>query len=229
MVISWLINAVIKDIGQSILLSSTASDAWLRLERRFGEVDSTKIFRVQRDLCLISQNNMSVADYFTQIKKLWEEYNGMITIPCCICGLECASLVAAHKLIKDQQLIQFLVGLNEDYKIARGNILTMKSLPDIDQAYNLILHEEKQRLLTAMSQFTSGSSAFNANFLNQSKHYAFATQQKSYNLGFQQRGSHISEYKSGQHQGFLDHYFNSTHKTTRFGNKDRRQQLYCDH
>ena len=70
MVISWLINTVIKDIGQSILFSSTASDARLQLEKRFREVDSTKLFRVQRDLCLVSQNNLSIADYFTQIKKL---------------------------------------------------------------------------------------------------------------------------------------------------------------
>ena len=105
------------------------------------------IVQVQRDLCLISPNNLSVADYFTQIKKLWDDYNGMITIPHCTCGLECVSLVAAHKLIRDQQLIQFLVGLNEDYKIARGSILMTKPLPDIHQAYNLILQEEKQRYL----------------------------------------------------------------------------------
>jgi len=105
----------------------------------------------------------------------------------------------------------------------------MKPLPDIDQAYNLILQEEKQSSITAMSQFTSGSSAFNANFLDRSEHSSFATQQRSYNSGFQQRGSHISGYKSGQNQGFFYHNSNSTQKTIRFGNRDKRQQLYCDH
>ena len=33
---------------------------------------------------------------------------------------------------KDQQLIPFLVGLNEDYKIAGGSILMMKPLPNND-------------------------------------------------------------------------------------------------
>jgi len=102
MVIYWLINAVFKDISQSILFSSTARDVWLQLERRFGEVDSTKLFRVQRDVCLISQNNVSIADYFTQIKKLWNDYNGLISIPHCNCGVECASLIAGYKLIRDQ-------------------------------------------------------------------------------------------------------------------------------
>jgi len=102
MVISWLLNAVIKDIGQSVLFSPTARDVWLQLERRFGEVDSTKLFRIQTDLCMISQNNLSIGDYFTHIKKLWDDYNCMITIPYCQCRAECASLIAAHKLILDQ-------------------------------------------------------------------------------------------------------------------------------
>jgi len=65
----------------------------------------------------------------------------MITMPHCNCRLQCASLVAAYKMIKDQQLIKFLVGLNKDYKIARGSILMMKPLLDVDQAHNLILQE----------------------------------------------------------------------------------------
>jgi len=72
MVISWIINAVIKDIGQSLLFSSSARDVWVQLEQRFGEADGTRIFKIQRDLCLISQNNSSVAEYFTQIKKMWD-------------------------------------------------------------------------------------------------------------------------------------------------------------
>jgi len=82
MVISWLINAVAKDIGQSILFSATARDAWVQLEQRFGEADGTRIFRVLRDLYVVSQNNLSVADYFTQIKKMWDDYNSMIAILC---------------------------------------------------------------------------------------------------------------------------------------------------
>ena len=58
-----------------------------------------------RDLYVVSQNNLSVADYFTQIKKMWDDYNSMISIPLCNCGVTCASFVAADKLIKDQQLM----------------------------------------------------------------------------------------------------------------------------
>ena len=79
-----------------------------------------------------------MADYFTQIKKKLDDYNSLISIALCNCGIDCASLKAAHKLIQDQQFMQFLVGLNEDYKIIRGSILMTKPLPTIDQVYALI-------------------------------------------------------------------------------------------
>jgi len=56
--------------------------------------------------------------------------------------------------------MQFLVGLNEEYKTIRDSILMMKPLPNIDQVYSLILQEEKQRSLNAMSQLSHGSLAF---------------------------------------------------------------------
>ena len=44
MVLSWIMNVVVKDIGQSILFSSTVGDVWVELEQCFGEADGTKVF-----------------------------------------------------------------------------------------------------------------------------------------------------------------------------------------
>ena len=54
MVLSWIMNAIIKDIVQSILFSATTRDIGVQLEQRFGEADGTKVFQIQRDLCVIS-------------------------------------------------------------------------------------------------------------------------------------------------------------------------------
>ena len=42
---------------------------------------------------------LSVTDYYTEIKKLWDDYNAITKIPHCSCGFECASLKAMHKMI----------------------------------------------------------------------------------------------------------------------------------
>jgi len=73
-----------------------------------------------------------MADYFTQIKKIWNDNNSMIVIPHCNCGLTCPTFITATKMINDQQLMQFLVGLIDDYKVIRGSILMMKPLTRID-------------------------------------------------------------------------------------------------
>lgn len=49
------------------------------------------------------------------------------------------------KSLQEQRLIQFLMGLNDIYGQARGNILIMNSLPGMDLAYSLILQDENQR------------------------------------------------------------------------------------
>ena len=143
MVLAWIMHAVIKNISDSIMFSATSHDAWMELEQRYGQANGTRIFEVQRDLCSISQNNLFVAYYFTEIKKLWDEYNATTTITHCSCGLKCASLKAVHKLIESQQLMQFLIGLNDVYKIVRGNLIMMRPLPSLSLAYNVILQEEK--------------------------------------------------------------------------------------
>ena len=70
---------------------------------------------------------------------MWDDYSNMVTIPHCSFGITCGSWIAAKKMIQDQQLIQFLVGLNDDHKVIRGSILMTKPLPTRDQVYQLII------------------------------------------------------------------------------------------
>ena len=116
-VLDWLLHATVKNIFDSIMFSTTSHDAQTEIEQRYGQAEGTRIFEVQRDLCSISQNNLSVADYFTEIKKFWDEYSAITIIPHCAYGLECASLKAVHKMIDTQKLMQFLVGLDDAYKM----------------------------------------------------------------------------------------------------------------
>ncbi|KAH0730463.1 hypothetical protein KY289_001651 [Solanum tuberosum] len=66
---------------------------------------------------------------------------------------------------EDQQLIQFLMGLNENFGGIRGNILMMKPLPTTAQAYSIVLHEETQRGVHSGNQVngTTDSTAFSTN------------------------------------------------------------------
>ncbi|RVW84581.1 Retrovirus-related Pol polyprotein from transposon RE1 [Vitis vinifera] len=105
-----------------------------------------RIFQIERDIACLTQDQMTVAAYYTRLKKLWDElgsYNDTV----CSCG-------ADHKR---RRLMQFLMGLNESYNAIRGQILLMNPLPDVAKAYSSIVQEEKQRSLGATRETTENS------------------------------------------------------------------------
>ena len=145
MVISWLLHTVEKSISDSILFSNSSRQIWTDLEQRFGQSDGTKFFQIKTDLYSIAQGNHDIASYFTEIKKLWDEHESMLSTPTCSCGTTCATYVDVHKMREREKLIQLLVGLNDVYKTVRGNILMSKPLPTVSEAYYMLLQEEHQR------------------------------------------------------------------------------------
>ncbi|KAL2250124.1 UNVERIFIED_CONTAM: Retrovirus-related Pol polyprotein from transposon RE2 [Sesamum indicum] len=84
---------------------------------------------------------MRVAEYFTKLKRLWDELVSLDPLPVCSCG--------ASKKISDRteayQLIQFLMGLGDPYDHVRNQILLMDPLPTAARAYSMVHRVEKQR------------------------------------------------------------------------------------
>ncbi|GAB4851720.1 hypothetical protein Ancab_039938 [Ancistrocladus abbreviatus] len=103
----------------------------------------------------MAQGTDDIASFFTKIKRVWDELNSLDTILVCTCG----AAQIAFKKEQDQRLLQFLMGLNDDYNMIRGNILMMSLLPSVGQAYSLLIQEEKQREIRASSQFSSESAS----------------------------------------------------------------------
>ncbi|RVW70672.1 Retrovirus-related Pol polyprotein from transposon RE1 [Vitis vinifera] len=127
MILSWILNSLSQDLADSVIFSTTAQE-------------------IERDIACLTQDQMTVAAYYTRLKKLWDElgsYNDTV----CSCG-------ADHKR---RRLMQFLMGLNESYNAIRGQILLMNPLPDVAKAYSSIVQEEKQRSLGATRETTENS------------------------------------------------------------------------
>jgi len=139
MVISWFLHSVTKDIAASIIYTPTAAQIWADLSQRFCFDHGTKIYQLQKEMSNLSQGNLSVSAYFTKCKQLWDEYVVLVS-PCA-----CHSTGSTTKLIKRQQLMQFLMGLNDDYQVLRSTILMLKPLPSASEASSMILQEEQQK------------------------------------------------------------------------------------
>lgn len=72
--------------------------------------------------------------------KAWDELHNVQSFPDCSYG----SANVIHKYLEEQRLIQLLMGLNDSYKVIRGQILMMKPLPSVFSAYSMILEEKRQ-------------------------------------------------------------------------------------
>ncbi|XP_075074719.1 uncharacterized protein LOC142162284 [Nicotiana tabacum] len=121
----------------------------------------SKILQTKELIGLVQGNN-DIAAYFTKIKRLWDELDALNVIICCSCVCVCEGKAKLTKSLEDQRLIQFLMGINDIYAQARGNILMMNPLPSIDVAYSLLLQDENQREVYANAHFNSESVSFMA-------------------------------------------------------------------
>ncbi|XP_047267602.1 uncharacterized protein LOC124898031 [Capsicum annuum] len=77
MVISWLLNALSKDIADSIIYSTTAKELWDSLEQRFGKSNGAKLVHLQKELSILVQGNSNVSGYFTKMKRIWDELDSL--------------------------------------------------------------------------------------------------------------------------------------------------------
>ncbi|XP_021623920.1 uncharacterized protein LOC110623311 [Manihot esculenta] len=148
MVTSWILNSISKELVDGFIYTASARDLWLEICERFGECNGPMIYELHRKISLMSQENASVAVYFTKLKRLWDELGSMETLPTYTCG---ASRAIAE-ITNRNRLMQFLMGLNESFGSVRDQVLGMDPLPTVNKAYSMVVKFESQlEILGVMS------------------------------------------------------------------------------
>uniref|UniRef100_A0A803P3L6 Retrotransposon gag domain-containing protein n=1 Tax=Cannabis sativa TaxID=3483 RepID=A0A803P3L6_CANSA len=113
MVMSWLVNFVSAEIAQSIMHFDLATGMWQDLGERFNEANGPRIFQLRTQLTRLYQGDQSVTSYFTKLKSLCDELKEFQPITTCICG----AMKAFLDYYSQNQVLQFLTGLNESYAL----------------------------------------------------------------------------------------------------------------
>ncbi|XP_075088415.1 uncharacterized protein LOC142170410 [Nicotiana tabacum] len=153
MVTSWLLNSLTKEIDDSVIYSRTPKDFWSSLEHRFGQSSGAKLYHMQKEISKTIQGSNSISAYFTTLKRLWGELDSVNSQLGCTCACNCDGRRKMAKFMEDQRVIQFLMGLNDAYTQARGNILMLSPTPSMDQTYSLLLQDESQREIYMSPQY----------------------------------------------------------------------------
>ena len=155
-VISWILNSVSKEISASVMFSESTTEVCVDLRERFQQ-STTSNFQLRRDLINLSQDQNSVATYFTKLKTIWEELNNFR--PNCSCGqCTCGGVKEMNSFLHSECVMTFLMGLNESFSQTRGQVLLMDLIPSINKVFSLIVQEERQRSVGVRSNALLDSS-----------------------------------------------------------------------
>ena len=177
-VLGWIINSVSPNIGSSIIYIDNAKVIWLDLRHRFSQKSGPRIFELQKESAYLVQDQFFVEAYYTKFKALVDELANYQSIPLCKCPCTCGAQRITSDLNDHDQVMRFLMELNDSYSTIRGQILLYEPLPHINKGLSLILQEEKQR------------SFKNGEFTGQVTAYPIKATSLYSNAGFGQKDSH---------------------------------------
>ena len=140
MVISWVLNAVSKEIADSLLYLDIAQAVWSDLHDCFRQSNALRVCQIKQQLHGLSQGSLDLNTYYTRLKTLWDELKNYQLVLVCNCG----GMKTYMDYHQQEYVMQFLMGLNESYGGIRGQILLIDPLPPVTKAFNLLDHEERQ-------------------------------------------------------------------------------------
>ncbi|KAK9677420.1 hypothetical protein RND81_11G142100 [Saponaria officinalis] len=120
------------------------------LVERYGQTNNVEIYQIiKKDLSTITQENASLIKYYSRLKRIWESLDSLDPVPLCICGaLDQCTCQLLKKMVdreSNAKLIQFLMGLNSGYEVAKTNVLSIDPLPTMNKALSLLHKIERQK------------------------------------------------------------------------------------
>ncbi|XP_019184395.1 PREDICTED: uncharacterized protein LOC109179345 [Ipomoea nil] len=200
MVSTWLMRSLSSEIAQTVLWVGTAERIWKTLKSRFSETDIFRISDLHAEIHQIRQGDLSVGAYFAKLKVLWDELQVIRPLPTCSCARRCnCGLLEKLQLYLDSDNLSiFLRGLNDSYVSVQSQIMMMKPLPSVDEAF-LIIQQQERRLnngiLGSLAQPTD----------NQNAGSVFLSQAASGNSGSKKFYSNGNKKPVCTHCGFTGH------------------------
>lgn len=184
MIIGWIISALEPHIAASILYLDIARDVWVDPEDRFGQISSAQLYIIQQEIYQVSQISMPFVEYYTHLKKLWDEYENLKLLPTCECTNCTCDLT--HKFLKiqqDQRIMIFLMKLSNNYANVLSNIPMMENMSNLSQAYRMLMQEQSHREINHLSSSNTEAVAFVVDMRRfEDKHSQFQTNGSVYQL-----------------------------------------------
>ena len=125
----WIWSSVSKEIVSQIMYTDDPAVIWADLRDQFKQSNETHIYQLNHDASAAYQGPDSVSAFYTRLKTTWREIDAYGETPHCDCGkCECNINGRTNDFIEKGRARKFLMGLNEDFRQIRSNILASETL-----------------------------------------------------------------------------------------------------
>ncbi|XP_072088179.1 uncharacterized protein [Arachis hypogaea] len=171
LIVSWINLSLSPGIRDSVMWNNVAVDLWEELKHKYYQGDRFRIAELQEKLFAIKQGDLTITDYYTRLKQIWEELNNFRSIPNCVgCAESCSCGLSKIREYRDEdQVVRLLRGLNEQYSTVRSQIMLMSPLPDLNTVFSMLTQQERQltnmdnnKILFNSTQNTTTSQVLNS-------------------------------------------------------------------
>nr|KYP39254.1 hypothetical protein KK1_039430 [Cajanus cajan] len=107
MVVSWIVHSVSISIRQSVLWMDNAEEIWRDLKSRYSQGDLLRISDLQQEASSMKQGDLSVTEFFTKLRIIWDEIENFRPDPICSCTVKCSCFVLvtiAQRKLEDRAM-----------------------------------------------------------------------------------------------------------------------------
>lgn len=128
MVMSWLINSMTNEIGETFLLFGTAKEIWDAAREIYSSNENTsELFEIESNLHDLRQGDLSLTQYFNTLSRYWQQLDMFEEY-----DWKCPEDATKYReIVEKKRVYKFLIGLNKHLDEVRGRILGTKPLPNI--------------------------------------------------------------------------------------------------
>lgn len=153
--VSWLISSMTAEIGENVLLYTTAKEIWDAARDTFSSSENTaELFHVESILHDLRQGEKTVTTYFSTLTRYWQQLDLFESYE-----WKCPDdSTYFKKIVETKRTFKFLMGLDKSLDEVRGRILGAKPLPSLREAFFEVRREESRKRVM-MGHSTSPASA----------------------------------------------------------------------
>lgn len=136
-----------REISEIVFWMNMTLEIWEDLHERYHQKGVFRISDIQEEIYSLGQGETTITQYFTTLKKLWQEYDNFRPRPQCTCSTpyNCQLLPTIKAYREGDYVIRFLKGFNETYSPIRSKIMLMHPLPFINKVFLLLIQQERQQ------------------------------------------------------------------------------------